>query len=437
MHKYCFLFDVNGKLKPVYEIVPISEAAKAMNAASRGGGTVATKKLLARAGESLASSDMHLISVELGGYTTALKIKVVKGGQTDKEIKANPNANRSEKLLSLINKDGKPPDFQLKRIVPQPESAKSNHCQQPPPQDTALAVKGVVDGEIMELIETNEMAASLIIDPRLKDYLIGHINNIVPNANNMSIDQKITIANNMVITRCPIIGWNGFYYFVSKGKVSVSEGYGLLQKIARYMDRLHGGSGQIEFIEETPTDEEVDKLKLNEGDVAVKLRMVSSSGIREHHQAVKEMNETAKSFVDMGASFSEALEEAKKLYPHAIKHVGVTGCGVWRKGGNIHQSWTPYDMAKKYALKQLIKNNFSMPSKGDWEAMAEGHIANMTDEQFIKFLAKRGDYLKYKNVGMDELNTLASADVPNPKIEAMSLEERTNLLRGEEENGLD
>jgi len=408
--------------KVTHEIIPIPPLDKTR---TRGGGWVAVKKLNSRAEESLLSNDMRLIAGSADGYTVALIIDFVEGGATATEIAAGNYANIMPRLLALLNKPGEAPDFEIIKKV-----TKGNGKQATPKTDELLVLD---DAEIIEAIDGEESditISDLVLDPRLKAVLINQINSIVPDAKDMSEAHKITIANNMVYTRCPIIGQDGFYYYPDKGKVVIVWGYGLLLKVARYMDKVGGGNGQVEFREESLTDDELKMLNVNDGDTAVKLRMLSSSNRKEHHQAMLEFNETVRDWVNCGASFKEALEEAKLFYPHINNAVGVVGYGVFRKGGYSHKSWTTYDMAKKYALKNLIKTNFSMPTKQDWAAIAEGTISQMNDTQFAEFLAERGEFLKYKGVGTRELNLLASGDNPEPSN--LTQTERVNLMRGVE-----
>ena len=315
---------------------------------------------------------------------------------------------------------------------------KETLTQAPPPADNAYQSKpytppqdeptpdelAVVDAEhVIIFDEFGEKIAglgSMIPDPRLKDVLIRHVETSI-DTRAFSYAQKLAVANNMFCTRTRI-GPDGFYYFVSNGNLQQSWGYGLLIKIAKYMDRKAGGNGMVRFDEEAITASEREQ---NGGGMIVKIRLVADSMTKSHRETVKSYIETFREFFEMTEDKEFSTEQAKYLHPNTASRAGVVGYG---RATTAPNGWTLHDQATKLAMKNLIKRNFAMPGRTDWPLITGGTIGNMTDHEYTDFLIEHGEFLDFKNVGDTELNQLADTSKKytenKAKQDAMTDEER-------------
>jgi hypothetical protein len=417
--KYCIIY----KNAVVREIVALSPAAKVPQ--------VVTNKLQARAAESLNNPNINLGIIDWPGYEIALSITLPDGSEIMADGKLNGNLMISHLELAL-NKQGERSDFGLVEIGKKAAAVATSNKPRPTPAATQDYIEVIDTNELAIMDEFGEKIEALgaMMPPELRPILIRYVETSV-DTSNFSYAQKLAVANNIFTTRTRI-GHDGFYYFVSNENLRMSWGYGLLNKIARYMDKINGGSGHVEFIEEIPTADEIKKY--GGGGTLVKLRMLSSSARKNHHEIVKQYQETFRTFVAITGNIETAKSMTDELYPHVKNQAGVVGYGSAKSAPH---GWTLHDQATKLCMKNLIKRNFNMPGRNDWALITGGEIGNMNDDEYAKFLLENEEFLGYRKLGNSELNKIAASQKNAKDSETDYGEHQANieLMRGPEHDG--
>jgi hypothetical protein len=438
-NKYCFLWDVNGQLKPIYEIVPVSHSAKSYNSKERGGGTVATKKLTARAKETLASDDIHLTITEFEGYTTALRIKVVVGGETDKEIKAKSSANRAGKLLSLINT--KEIDFELKPIVPKPKQVKQHHDHEiieiKDDESNELAeLSTAIEGEVVEEIpqELKKLGGSFELTARAKVHLVKHIKTVVKDAKKMTLEQIGVIALDMFERR--VQPQKDVYYWLDwRGELQSCENVYYLKRWLSRVDKHMGGNGNIEIDHRKMTEKERVQHGLNDNQIGAVALIEGGVHRKQKFDVIKQRAELMGVYKDIGLDAKDILKLVDRELPR-LQKIGIEGYGIVEKTytvkGTVKETtppngWTLYQLAVKRAVKNAAKMWSTPNAQEAWE-LGESRLTN---EQFSKVLESHADTVLKASDG-EEIEKFTRHYLPTDTKE-MSDKERSDLLWGDDE----
>jgi hypothetical protein len=409
--------------KPTHQITLKSKRSQAP---ATGGGSVAEKILKKRVKES-ANEGLILEIAEATGYKLAVKVTPVIGGEFDKKLDNEGKLRLKNTVLSLLNKHAEP-DFGIKPIVPKPKQQQPQ--QQPaeveisqaevteaPTESTELSV---VDGDFKEL---EGLPGGFNLSNDSKMALFKHIKTVVKGADEMTNLQLGTIALDM-FTRRIQVQKDVYYWLDRRGELQQCDSVYYLKRWLSKIDKHMGGNGNIEISHRLMTESERVEHGLNDNQIGA---------------VVRERAELMRLYKDVGFEPQAILDLVNSELPK-LEKVGVEGYAVVEKTYTVKgvvkettppNGWTLYQLAVKRATKNAAKM-WSTPNAQEAWALGENRL---TDKQFCEVLETNADTILKARDG-EELEKFAGYYLPSEGT-GMTQTERVELLRGDEEQGID